>query len=701
MSKRLTLPQLKQALTDKVASSAIEPSKAKKLKLEVVPDVSKLPGMQKFPAMGGFRLPYFSLAGTELPKVCRVRYLEDTRTGFTALTDAKAMRYVQAPDTPVHCYFPPLVNWKGVVSDAEQPLFITEGELKAACATAHGYPCVGLGGVWSFRSNKLGTSLIEDFAAFKWDGRAVYICYDSDAVSNPLVMQAEVALADRLTELGAQVYIVRLAVPPGTETDATKKIGLDDLVAAHGIEAFEACLVVNEGEGEVRGAYPYSRSHSLHRFNTKYVFILQNNAVYDVDNHLTHQASAFTNSICANIYYDALTTVFNAKTGTADQRVVRKPLAPAWVKWPGRSSVKSLTFEPGQPFIYERMLNTWRGWNFDRPEKGDVTYWKRLLDRVFFKARPEDRLWFERWAAYPIRHPGVKMNCGVLIWGHQHGTGKSLIGAVLSAMYHPDHTTTLTESAFDDQRNQWAMDKQFVVADDITGKESREHANRLKNLVTQPKIQIDPKYIGAYDLRDCIAYYITANDSDALLLNGYDRRFFVHGVIGEERMDPAFGDEIMAWIGTPEGRRALYYYFLHLDLGDFNPKAPAPVTDAKATMIETTRTDIGNWVSQLKEFPELTLDAAKFGGDIYTAEKLYALFDPSGEKKSSPRALTKELQSQGFRRAAAAGLVVPGEGRRHAYVVRNVVKWEDADAKKLVAEYLRGNPQLLTKTKKY
>ncbi len=706
MSKRLTLPQLKQATLDKAATSGLKPAHVKLMGLEPVADVSKLPGMQKFPAVGGFRIPYFDLKGKPLPKVCRVRYLEETRKGFQLAAEAKPLRYVQAPGTTVHVYFPPMRDWATLAKDTSKAIVITEGELKAACGAVHGANVIGLGGVWSWKSNAQGTTLIDDLKQISWTEREVYICYDSDAVTNPDVLKAEVMLAERLTAEGALVYIMRIGAMDAEETALSEdgppkrpKLGLDDFIVRYGYDAFIGVMdtaLDPEESSEKLGCYPYDVSRAFHEYNARYLFILGMNAVYEVDQRRPHPAAAFQSTIRANDYYDGIAF---AKDGTP--KTVRKKLAKAWIEWPGRASVNSLVFEPGREMVHDGNLNTWRGWGYDHAEKGDVTLWTRLLDRVFLGARAEDRRWFEQWVAYPLQYPGTKVTTGVLIWGHQHGTGKSLIGEVIGCLYDPAHTVVLTEAAFEDQRNQWAVDKQFIVVDDITGRESREYANRLNNLITQPTIKIDPKYIGAYDIRHCIQYLLTANDSDALMVPNEDRRFFIHGVLGDARLDPEFGRLIMAWARSVEGRRALAYHLLNVDVTGFNPRAPAPITDAKAAMIETTRTDLGNWVTHLKENPELVLDAAKFVGDVYTAEKLYALYDPSGDKRTSARTLTRELQSQGFARAAASGLVIPGEGRRHAYIVRNAAKWLAAPVKDLAAEYLRGNPPLVSKNKKY
>src|SRR5262249_57244234 len=93
-------------------------------------------------------------------------------------------------------------------------LGITEGEKKPRCADQHGFPCIGLGGVWAWQKkrlqdedgNKTGRrELIPDLAAINWRGRAVTVVFDSDIVDKPEVQWACWYLAEELAEHGAVV----------------------------------------------------------------------------------------------------------------------------------------------------------------------------------------------------------------------------------------------------------------------------------------------------------------------------------------------------------------------------------------------------------------------------------------------------------------------------------------------------------------
>jgi hypothetical protein len=131
----------------------------------------------------------------------------------------------------------------GILDDPGQPLYVTEGPLKALAATQAGFPCVAMSGVNSWRMrdpNDLdgATIPIPDLDLIKWDGRPVTIVFDQDIKPKTVldVRKAERALADELEGRGAHVSVIRLPVAPG----ATEKMGLDDYLVAFGPDGFAA-----------------------------------------------------------------------------------------------------------------------------------------------------------------------------------------------------------------------------------------------------------------------------------------------------------------------------------------------------------------------------------------------------------------------------------------------------------------------------
>jgi hypothetical protein len=169
----------------------------------------------------GFALvfPYYDLDGK--PTVY-VRVKPDNPR--TDRKTKKPVKYEAPKGKRPQAYFPPLIwrTWKSA-----DPLLITEGEKKALCACQHGFPTIGLSGVWSWKTKD--TPILAELEKIPWRGRLVYIAFDSDRTTNDNVQTAEACLADALIERGAIVRVVELQPGPSGE-----KTGVDDFFARGG-----------------------------------------------------------------------------------------------------------------------------------------------------------------------------------------------------------------------------------------------------------------------------------------------------------------------------------------------------------------------------------------------------------------------------------------------------------------------------------
>jgi putative DNA primase/helicase len=115
------------------------------------------------------------------------------------------------------------------------PLWITEGVKKADALISAGECAIALIGVWNFKGKSRdplanGSSvLLADFDAIAFNGRTVYIAFDSDVMRKTPVQQALARLTAILRQRGAHVFHIYLPDKPNGE-----KQGVDDFLAAGG-----------------------------------------------------------------------------------------------------------------------------------------------------------------------------------------------------------------------------------------------------------------------------------------------------------------------------------------------------------------------------------------------------------------------------------------------------------------------------------
>ena len=665
---------VKTAMLEKISGSLLNHTDATKLKFKplTAADTKTLDVPTHVP---GFLIPYFSIDGTPT-KFWRLRYLQDTRKGFDVLNGRKALRYVQAKGGVNEVYLAPFTDWRRIAENTEIPLIITEGELKAACVTKLGLPAIGLGGVFCFKSSKNKESMLPMLREFTWKNRTVFICYDSDAVTNPMVVLAENQLAGLLTSMSAVVKIVRL---PAAEDNS--KVGLDDFMLLHSTD---------ELRGLMETAELFSECKALHEMNEHVAYIRNPGFVYDYQNKMRLGCKDFTGHAYSNYWYDEQVIMAN---GT---RTVKQPTATKWMQWGGRTELEACTFAPGHDTIFERKLNLWEGWGVE-PAKGNIKPWKALMDHLFQGAAPASKKWFEQWCAYPLQHPGAKLATAAVFWGIVQGSGKTLVGHTLMKIYGK-HGSEITDAEIEDDRFDWAENMQFILADDITASNNRKLANRLKTMITQKTLKINQKYIPRYNVPDCINYYFTSNDPDAFYLDDGDRRYFIHEV-RNDKISVGLRREFIKWRdeGT-EGTAALFDYLLNLDLTDFDPQAEAYVTEAKAEMSHLTKSDIGSWVYEVKA----GIRNLKLRGDLFTAVELLAEYDPMGTGRVTANGIARELKRAGFRSPGAAGSMAKTKfGNVRLYAINNPEEWKDASMKKVVDHYESSREMVAKKPAKF
>jgi hypothetical protein len=545
-----------------------------------------------------------------------------------------------------------------IAGDPSSPIVITEGELKSACCTKHVYPCMGLGGVYSFRSAKRGLTLIPEFYAFEWRDRKVVVAFDSDARTNTMVAAARNALCKELLALGAVAFIAEV---PAAEDG--RKQGLDDLVLAEGAEELKRILDAAE---------PFAASAALHELNAEVAYIVDPGMIVVVNSGLKMRANDFTSHAFANRHH-----VEQVSDGQGNIKLKKVATAKAWLEWPGRAELRRVTYSPGEPRVTDAAeFNTWPGWG-QEPKKGDVKPWKELLD-FLFRGKPEERLWFERWCAIPLQKPGAKLYTACVLWGVYTGTGKSLTGYTLSRIYGKNFTK-IGDQELADGRNEWAEGKQFVLGDDVTGHEQRKYADRLKAMITQHEMRIDRKYVPTFEVPDRINYLFTSNHPDAFFLEDDDRRFFVHEVHGSA-MDPEFYRRYMAWINNG-GASHLFAHLLALDLGGQLPEDRAPDTQARRAMVEDGLSDLGAWVRRLRDDPDLMLRMGDvpLTGDLWSSTDLLKLYQRGDSSiKVTAGGVGRELKRAGVPQAYGGMQIKTSIGQTRLFVLRNHDRWTKA-----------------------
>ena len=169
------------------------------------------------------RLGFAFINGENLLNVCRLieipYFSKDSKILFyrsklipsIADKQGKEIKYLHPLSKPAIPYILPEV-WK-VQDKANKPIWITEGEKKALALIQHGRHAIALSGVWNFRAGAKSDldsdkSLWAEIECFAARGRNIFMAFDSDLWTNPLVRRALYELSFKLYDKGANIRIV-------------------------------------------------------------------------------------------------------------------------------------------------------------------------------------------------------------------------------------------------------------------------------------------------------------------------------------------------------------------------------------------------------------------------------------------------------------------------------------------------------------
>ena len=291
---------------------------------------------------------------------------------------------------------------------------------------------------------------------------------------------------------------------------------------------------------------------------------------------------------------------------------------PVWIER-GAYYLNEIGFDPTGEDASVR-LNSWSGWP-TVPKKGGCECLLELL-RYQCSAEPDiaDALyqWMICWLAYPIQHPGAKMQTAVIMHGPQ-GTGK---GRFFEWGYLPifgKYGKYLDQDALEDKHgSDWQSGTLAVLADEVLARaEMYHHKNKLKNLVTSRRIRINPKGLVAFEETNHLNIVFLSNEKQPLVLENDDRRYCV--IWTPPPLSRDFYNELSEEIANG-GVEALHWHLQHeVDLGEFKPWTTPVVTEAKRDLINMGRDSVDrfliDWQTGDTELPFCPCSSA----DLYRA----------------------------------------------------------------------------------
>lgn len=549
------------------------------------------------------------------------------------------------PNSPPAAYIPVgnpdsgLPDWHSIPKGSK--IFFHESVIKAINGARLNTYSIGLNGVWGWGSRKHNIALLPEIRDLPWKSLELnpVILFDTNINTSQQVELAAKRLAEKLLEVtGRTARLLRMSTSP--DILGGEEYGFDDYCVAVG-DAVAQDFLAQDGEPMDLSEVELLRLE----LNQKVCVVKTLSRVVDIETGTLMTTAAFTELNYATYQAEML-------NANGEPKPVSVPKL--WLKDPRRTQVDVLAYAPGKERLIldqsPTALNTWQGMGVN-PSAGNVDQWLTLL--VNNAPSEEIAEWVLDWLAYPLQHPGAKLNTLLLIFGPS-GTGKDMFLSPMHSIYG-SNAVKISNDELKSQFTSLYAAKQFVHADEMKRVANAADAvnQKIKGMVTNMTMTVNRKGDPEYKIKNVLNLAITSNYYDCIKLDEDDRRAAVirwqpkrHDC--DMRGIQTYWGPLAKWLESEEGAAAIYDFLLNRDLSKFDPAAWAPGTEAKSEVIDAARTPLERYVYQLRTEPDTALPPLTEGRTLFTAKEL-ALYHLGQEPaKGQSEALSNEMRNQNF-----------------------------------------------------
>lgn len=237
-----------------------------------------------------------------------------------------------------------------------------------------------------------------------------------------------------------------------------------------------------------------------------------------------------------------------------DGKPLFKPLPDIWLDHRSTPRYDRVEFLPGhQPWqVPEGTYNVWAGWPHGLARERDLR--PRLFGEVevpddefdghdepaqcsLFLAHLHDHvcggdhevyMYLLGWMADALINPGPSEVAVVMIG--PSGSGKGTVANLFGEFFGPHFFVANRQEHIDGKFNRHLMETQLLFGDEVDFGSGEAANKRLRNLVTEPTVPIEPKGVDAWQARKWFRIMLATNDAHAIRALMDDRRYLVLNV---------------------------------------------------------------------------------------------------------------------------------------------------------------------------
>lgn len=397
-------------------------------------------------------------------------------------------------------------------------------------------------------------------------------------------------------------------------------------------------------------------------FRTRYIYLTHHDRIYDTltRNELTRQGFD-------GAYY----------------HIWQNPRASTLLlKNPDTIKVDGLIYLPGETLnpIHRCGVKLWNIWTDPgvvlpvTATKEDVEPWLEHLHYLYPVKTEQEHLL--NWMACTLHRPQVKINHALLIAGTSR-VGKDMLLHPLRYGLGAANVCEPPAGELKESFTDYLHHAKLVIFQEIQTFEGLNLENKLKPMLAAPPDMLRVRLFGRgfYETPNIVQAIFMSNYRDALHISEGDGRYFAVWT-DQPPLSKEYYDELWSWLEFG-GNGKVVRWLLDRDLSDFNPKQPAPSTNFKRELVETSKSPLKHLLQEMieaKDYPFTvdcvrSIDVARVMREKYSSKSIGIVLAEIG----SIQMVCK--RSTGKRETCSL------------YAVRNIDEWRQRSMIKWLDEY--------------
>lgn len=280
-----------------------------------------------------------------------------------------------------------------------------------------------------------------------------------------------------------------------------------------------------------------------------------------------------------------------------------------WLDDPEKRRYKTREFCPPPVEMEDGCYNLFRGFAAADllPNEGevDISLYLNHVHLLCGKVQ-ENTDYLHKLLAQKFQKPGLKWRVMPIIVSAQ-GVGKDIWFDFLWAIFGKGICVKDNGiHKFADSNSHVLEGKLLVCLQEMGYKDIKDYEEDLKAMITNETLIVKKKYFNSFAIRNSFDIIGFTNQVGAVNVPPDDRRFFILESDSTYAQDKDYMMPLLAFFHSTENQRAVYDYYMNMDIAGFDSSADRPITEAHKEMSATCapfgdrffKVSLSNWIAK-------------------------------------------------------------------------------------------------------